>query len=321
MGKPLALGLAAAHLGVLFAFAGWRWTRKEVGGGGGGRGRGRRGRAARRGGGRVLGRLVPKIEIEIFTLSPRSDASHVFRVVAVGNFIGVVFARSLHYQVSYLGEKRNREKKKCLFTSSLGARVFSRSPFLLLLPSPSPPRRKKRNLLLVLLLVRPLDPAPPLVDAVPLAVKIALWLAVESVWNSFPPSPLGSRCCGARTFCCWPGSGSEGGRGEEGFFPFDAGSVKSWIPFLLPFLLFCALRERSPVALYCKKNERTKRKRKKFPARSPLFLRFRSGERGKIWRPLRLLTVAALSSPGALPWPRSLSLLERRRGRGRRRSK
>ena len=198
---------------------------------------------------------------------------------------------------------------------------FLAHPFFFSSPPPPPPK-KKTEPFLVLLLVRPLDPAPPLVDAVPLSgqnrdlaggrVRVELLPAVAA--------RLGG-AVGRAPFAAGRALGRREDRGEEGFFPFDAGSVKSWIPFLLPFLLFCALRERRPVALYCKKNERTKRKRKKFPALCATLPPVSFGREREKWRPLRLLTVAALSSPGALPWPRSLSLLERRRGRGRRRSK
>lgn len=84
--KKIALGLLVAHLGVLLLFGHLRWTSKESGG--------------------LLGLLhlrktriaawIPKLVTaeECRDLKP----NHIVTVLFTSNFIGIVFARTLHYQ-------------------------------------------------------------------------------------------------------------------------------------------------------------------------------------------------------------------------------
>ena len=79
LGKPLALTLLACHLGALAWFWSVRWSAGDGG---------------------------PAGSIRAFftsagrkTRRPSLHPAHVVTTVAVGNFIGIVFARSLHYQV------------------------------------------------------------------------------------------------------------------------------------------------------------------------------------------------------------------------------
>ena len=172
--KRLALGLAAAHLGVLFAFAGWRWTRGGEGEGGKGAGKGGLVSAAAE----CWDASFPKKSKSKTSRSKASSSSsssssarhrpalaaaHVFRVEAVGNFIGVVLARSLHYQVR---GKKNRVLQLFFFTPH----VFGVFSLTLSFLHPFFQKKKKKSEISfsVLLLVRPLAPAPPVVDAVPI---------------------------------------------------------------------------------------------------------------------------------------------------------
>ena len=75
--KPLAVALLMLHLGLLLAFAHWKWTSKEGG----------------------------LLELLLLQLRRRGagklrvlDPEYVATVMFVGNFVGIAFARSLHFQ-------------------------------------------------------------------------------------------------------------------------------------------------------------------------------------------------------------------------------
>lgn len=79
LGKPLATALLAGHLVTLAWFWGARWS------------------AADGGPGRTVAAFFSSATRK--TPRPRLNPAHVVTTVAVGNFVGIVFARSLHYQV------------------------------------------------------------------------------------------------------------------------------------------------------------------------------------------------------------------------------
>lgn len=153
LGKPLATALLAGHLLTLAWFWGARWS------------------AADGGPARTVTAFFASATRK--TPRPRLNPAHVVTTVAVGNFVGIVFARSLHYQVGrgwVEVEKINASQKKTKPT-----------PF-----SPPCPHLQfyawyAHTLPLLLWSTR-----------LPVLVKLALFTVIEAVWCSFPPSALGS---------------------------------------------------------------------------------------------------------------------------------
>ncbi|KAG0570339.1 hypothetical protein KC19_6G155100 [Ceratodon purpureus] len=87
--KPFALSLLILHLGFLFVFAQYKWCRHEGG-------------ILRACGPQNVREEPKKSDLNVVDKFLRSvqslSANHILTVVFTGNFIGIVFARSLHYQ-------------------------------------------------------------------------------------------------------------------------------------------------------------------------------------------------------------------------------